>query len=115
MPSHVRFVSCETPFEEMIPDSDNTGEGDVTRLLERWRSGEAEAIERLMPIVYDELHRIAHGRLWGERNGHTLNTTDLVHEAFINLVDHHGAAWNNRSRFFAAAARVTLSPLASST
>ncbi len=79
---------------------------DVTVLLERWRNGDADAIERLMPLVYEELRKLAHARRWGERNNHTLKTTDLVHEAFLNMVDHKARPWSSRTHFFAAAARV---------
>ncbi|MCB0720597.1 MAG: sigma-70 family RNA polymerase sigma factor [Bacteroidetes bacterium] len=80
--------------------------GDVTRLLERWREGDSDAAENLMPLVYDELRRLAHARLWGERADHTLSTTALVHEVYLNLADAKRIDWNNRTHFFAVAARV---------
>lgn len=82
------------------------GIGEVTRLLERWREGDVRAIESLMPLVYEELRRLAHARLWGERHGHTLNTTALVHEAYLNLANAQEIDWNNRTHFYAVAARV---------
>lgn len=78
---------------------------DVTRLLARWREGEVEALDRLMPLIYDELRRLAHRHLRHERSGHTLNTTALVHEAYLNLVGGAPVPWENRSHFFAVAAR----------
>lgn len=88
-------------FVRMVPP-----EREVTQLLLRWRAGDADAVEELMPLVYDELRRLAHHHLWHERDGHTLHTTDLVHEAFINLVGHDQTPWQNRAHFFAVAARV---------
>lgn len=79
---------------------------DVTHLLLQWRAGDAEAFETLMPLVYDELRRLAHHHLWHERPGHTLHTTDLVHEAFLNLLGQDQTPWQNRAHFFAVAARV---------
>lgn len=79
---------------------------DVTRLLVEWRDGDGDAVDRLMPLVYDELRRLAHLHLRKERSGHTLNTTALVHEAFLNLVDQDHVPWQNRSHFYAIASRV---------
>jgi RNA polymerase sigma factor (TIGR02999 family) len=78
----------------------------VTELLARSRDGNAEAMERLVPLVYDELRAIAHRQLRGERADHTLGTTGLVHEAYIRLVDQTRVDWRDRSHFFAVAARV---------
>ena len=90
----------------MDDDSEESNGGDVTVLLERWRLGDEHAVEELMSLVYNELQRLARARLWGERGDHTLNTTALVHEAFLNLVDQRGTPWNGRAHFFAVAARV---------
>jgi RNA polymerase sigma factor (TIGR02999 family) len=79
---------------------------DVTRLLHRWYGGDAAAFEALLPLVYEELRRLAHRYLWRERAGHTLRTTDLVHEAFLNLVEEQDTPWQSRLHFFAVAARV---------
>jgi len=89
----------------MAPDG-----GEVTRLLAAWSEGDAVAFERLVPIVYDELRRIAARTLRREAPGHTLQTTALVHEAYLKLVAapaDGGArgAWQNRQQFFAVAAR----------
>lgn len=78
----------------------------ITRLLREWSDGDRQAIDKLMPLVYDELHRQAHARLRRERAGHSLQTTDLIHEAYIKLVDHPGASWEGRDQFFAFAARI---------
>ena len=82
------------------------GEHDITRLLLAWRSGDEDALNLLFPRVYDELRQIAHRHLSGERAGHTLNTTALVNEAYLKLVDQTRAQWNDRAHFFAVAARV---------
>ena len=78
---------------------------DVTGLLVAWRQGDATAVDRLFPLVYDELRRIAHRQLSRERSDHTLGTTALVHEAYLKLVDQSRAQWADRSQFFAIAAR----------
>jgi len=78
---------------------------DTTHLLLSARAGDADAREALWPHVYEELRRIAHGRLLKYRPGETLNTTALVHEAYLKLVDQTRAAWQDRAHFFALAAR----------
>ena len=82
------------------------GEHDITGLLLAWRSGDEDALNLLFPRVYDELRQIAHRHLSSERAGHTLNTTALVNEAYLKLVDQTRAQWNDRAHFFAVAARV---------
>jgi len=78
---------------------------DVTALLVRLSNGEEAALDRLLPAVYDELRRIAHNQLRGERADHTLRTTELVHEAYEKLVEHNAVDWQDRQHFFAVAAR----------
>jgi RNA polymerase sigma-70 factor, ECF subfamily len=78
----------------------------VTDLLVDWSKGDPEALNKLMPLVYDELHRLASRHLRRERRGHTLQTSALVHEAYLKLVDQKNANWQNRVQFFAAAAQV---------
>jgi RNA polymerase sigma factor (TIGR02999 family) len=78
---------------------------DVTALLVRLSNGETAALDELLPAVYEELRRIAHNQLRGEREDHTLRTTELVHEAYLKLVDHNEVDWRNRQHFFAVAAR----------
>src|SRR5262249_21084196 len=80
--------------------------GDVTGLLLRWRQGDEAALERLMPIIYDELRRIASRHLRRERKDHTLETSALVHEAYVRLVDQRRAQWKDRAHFFAIASRM---------
>ena len=79
---------------------------DVTELLMAWGNGDQEALERLLPLVYDQLRRLARGRLRHERSQHTLQTTALVHEAFVRLVDQRNAGWESRGHFFAIAAQM---------
>ncbi len=85
---------------------DSSREPDVTLLLKEWHEGDHEAMDRLMPIVYQELRRLAHRHLRGERPGHTLGTTALVHEAFLNLINQVPGGLSNREHFFAIASRV---------
>lgn len=77
----------------------------ITGLLEELRDGDETALDRLMPAVYEELRRIAQRQLREQRAGHTLNTTALVHEAYLKLVDQRCVAWTGRAHFFGVAAR----------
>jgi RNA polymerase sigma factor (TIGR02999 family) len=77
---------------------------DVTALLEAAGGGDRQAFDRVVPLVYDELHRIARRQLGGEHPDHTLNTSALVHEAYLRLVGLDHIEWRGRSHFFAAAA-----------
>ena len=79
---------------------------EVTDLLLAWSSGDESALNELMPIVYQELHRLAHFHLAKERKGHTLQTTALVNEVYLKLIDQKKVEWQNRSHFFAIAATV---------
>jgi RNA polymerase sigma factor (TIGR02999 family) len=79
---------------------------DVPQLLQELSQGKSGALDRLLPIVYEELRRIAHGQLRSERPGHTLNTTALVHEAYLRLVKLDHVEWRDRAHFYAVAARV---------
>jgi RNA polymerase sigma factor (TIGR02999 family) len=76
----------------------------ITVLLRDWRNGDRQALDKLTPLVYDELRRIARGYLHAERPGHTLQSTALVHEAYVRLVD-ADVGWQDRAHFFAIAAR----------
>jgi RNA polymerase sigma factor (TIGR02999 family) len=78
---------------------------DVTRLLHQWRGGNPEALDQLVPIVYDELRRLAGRCLQSERPGHTLRATALVHEAYMRLMD-ADIGWQDRAHFYAVAARI---------
>jgi RNA polymerase sigma factor (TIGR02999 family) len=81
------------------------GDADITGLLLAWRAGDAGALDRLFPLIYDELRRIARRQLNREQSGHTLDSTALVHEAYLKLVDQTRVAWVDRSHFLAIAAR----------
>ena len=79
---------------------------DVTQMLLKWSDGDREALDRLIPIVYEQLRRMARAQLRAERADHTLNTTGLVHEAYIRLVDVNRVRWESRAHFLAMAARL---------
>jgi RNA polymerase sigma factor (TIGR02999 family) len=76
----------------------------VTEILHQARAGDRQAMDRLVSLVYDELHALAHRKLTFEQPGHTLQTTALVHEAYLKLVDQTRVDWQNRTHFFAVAA-----------
>jgi RNA polymerase sigma factor (TIGR02999 family) len=78
----------------------------VGDLLGRWRAGDKQALQELMPLVYNELHRVAHRYLRAERSDHTLQSTALVHEAYLRLVDQSPAQTQDRAHFVAIAARI---------
>jgi RNA polymerase sigma factor (TIGR02999 family) len=80
--------------------------GEVTEFLRAWSDGDRAALDRLTPIVYDELHRLARRYMKGERPGHSLQTTALVNEAYMRLVDYKGMQWQNRAHFFAVSAQL---------
>ena len=79
---------------------------DVTELLLAWGRGEESALEKLMPVVYQELRRMARGHMRGERADHTLQATALVNEAYLRLVDSQRVRWQNRAHFFAVASQL---------
>jgi RNA polymerase sigma factor (TIGR02999 family) len=79
---------------------------DVCELLRAWSDGDARALERLAPVVYDELHRLARRYMRGERPGHSLQTTALVNEAYMRLVGYERMQWQNRAHFFAVSAQL---------
>ncbi len=78
----------------------------ITQLLLAWRAGDHQALDALLPVVYDELHRLAHRAMKRERGGHVLQTTALVNEAYLNLVDARQVIWRDRAHFFAISARL---------
>jgi len=84
----------------MTPSSES-----ITQLLTEWRDGDKTALDRLIPLVYEELRRLAHHYLRRERPGYTLQTSALVNEAYLRLVDHKGMRWQNRAHFYAVAAQ----------
>lgn len=79
---------------------------EVTELLQDWSEGDESALERLMPLVYDELHWLAHQHMKHEKPGHILQTSALINEAYLRLVDRPRIHWENRAQFFGIAARV---------
>ena len=79
---------------------------EVTRLLQAWASGDDGALERLMPLVYKELHRLAHRYMAGEHPGQTLQTTALVHEVYLRLIGANDIDWQNRAHFYGLCARL---------
>jgi len=85
-----------------VSDADDLRTG-ITALLNRWSSGDAQAFEELMPLVYDELKRTARRALQSEHHARTLDTTALVHEAYLRLVDQTRIQWQGRAHFFGAA------------
>ena len=80
--------------------------GEVTQLLLSWSEGDEGAFDRLIPLVYAELRKIARRHMAGERQDHTLQTSALINEAYLRLVDQQDVAWQNRAHFFAVAAQV---------
>ena len=80
--------------------------GEVTQLLVDWGNGDKAALDRLTPLVHEELHRLAHRHMRLERPNHTLQTTALVNEAYVRLVDQRNLRWKNRAHFFSIASRL---------
>ncbi len=83
----------------------NSSTAELTRLLQDCSDGNREALDKLLPLVYEELRRLAHSYLSRERQDHTLQTTALVHEAYMKLIDQHSVNWQNRNQFFALSAQ----------
>jgi RNA polymerase sigma factor (TIGR02999 family) len=79
---------------------------DVTQLLRAWAAGDEQALEKLTPLVYEQLHRVAQRYMANERPGHTLQTTALVHEVYMRLVDCRQTNWQDRAHFFAVSAHL---------
>lgn len=93
----VKFLTAAT--------MDFSASQDITQLLMAWRDGDDGALEILVPLIYQELHRLARRYIHMERPGHTLQTTALVNEAYLQLVKQRGSDWQGRSHFFAASAQ----------
>ena len=79
---------------------------EVTRLLQAWSDGNQKALDKLIPLVYEELHRLARHYMNHERPGHTLQTTELINEAYVRLIDWKNVKWQNRAHFFGVAAQL---------
>jgi len=90
----------------MVEAMSTTTSAGVTEMLAAWRAGDAEALDRLMPVVYEELRRLAAGYMQRERADHTLGTTALVHEAYLRLAGRTHPRWHDRGHFFAVAAQL---------
>lgn len=92
----------------MVPDKTMTSASseEITILLRAWNEGDEAALERLTPLVYQELHRLAHRHLARERQDHSLQTSALVNEAYLRLVDVRQVNWQNRAHFFGISARL---------
>src|SRR6476660_5338894 len=86
-------------------DARSVSQQEVTGLLTRWSQGDGAALAELTPLVYEELRRLAHHFMEGQRTDHTLQTTALVNEAYLRLADQTKPRWQNRAHFFAVAAR----------
>lgn len=78
----------------------------ITQLLKKWSKGDEKALDQLMPLVYDELHRLAESCLRRERREHTLQATALVNELFLKFYDQNSMSWQNRAQFFGVAAKI---------
>lgn len=78
----------------------------ITQLLKKWSKGDEKALDQLMPLVYDELHRLAEAYLRRERREHTLQPTALVNELFLKFFDQNSMSWQNRAQFFGVAAQI---------
>jgi len=88
------------------PADAEDGSGHVSQLLRAWSDGDRRALDELTPIVYAELRRLAHRYMRRERSGHSLQTTALVNEAYMRLVDYNRMQWQNRAHFFAVSAQL---------
>ena len=83
-----------------------TPQHEITQLLAEWSDGNQSALDELYPLVYEELHKLARRYMSRERKGHTLQTTALINEAYVRLVDQKNVHWANRSHFFAISAQI---------
>jgi RNA polymerase sigma factor (TIGR02999 family) len=92
-------------LQKGVMDEPSVSQQEVTELLARWSQGDDAALAELTPLVYEELRRIAHRHMGGQRPDHTLQTTALVNEAYLRLADQTNPSWQNRAHFFAVAAR----------
>jgi len=92
-------------YEKEVMDTPSATQQRVTELLAHWSHGDDAALAELTPLVYEELRRLAHRHMGGQRPDHTLQTTALVNEAYLRLADQTNPRWQNRAHFFAVAAR----------
>jgi RNA polymerase sigma-70 factor, ECF subfamily len=106
---NVGVSCCETGrafMPEGLHEDQPVSTHEVTRLLLAWKSGDETALNRLMPLVYQELHRLARRYMAAEQTGHPLQTTALVHEVYVRLVDANSIDWHDRAHFYAICARL---------
>ena len=94
------------PEIKSVPQLARTPQHQITQLLAEWSEGNQAALDELYPLVYEELHRLARRYMSRERKGHTLQTTALINEAYVRLVDQKNVRWANRSHFFAISAQI---------
>jgi RNA polymerase sigma factor (TIGR02999 family) len=106
MPNDIKRPMADPSMQSRTSaDTSRSEQIGVTRLLSAWRSGDAHALERLTPLVYQELRELAHRYMRRERRNHTLQATAVVHEAYVRLVG-MDVPWQNRTHFYAVAARL---------
>src|SRR5438270_1224898 len=91
---------------DSVAQSGGPAEDDISTLLRAWSEGDQSALEKLTPLVYAELHRLARSYMRCERAGHSLQATALVNEAYLRLVDYKRMQWQNRAHFFAVSAQL---------
>jgi RNA polymerase sigma factor (TIGR02999 family) len=92
-------------YKKGLMDTSSASARRVTQLLEHWSHGDDAALRELTPLIYEELRRLAHYQMAGQRSDHTLQTTALVNEAYLRLADQTNPSWHSRAHFFAVAAR----------
>jgi RNA polymerase sigma-70 factor, ECF subfamily len=92
-------------MRRMAPKAENM-QPEITRLLVAWEGGDGDALDRLIPLIYPELRRLAHRYMSGEAPDHTLQTTALIHEAYLRLIGAQNIQWHNRAHFFAISAQL---------
>jgi RNA polymerase sigma factor (TIGR02999 family) len=98
--------NSEQPVKPANKEAQAPHGGEVSVLLQAWSRGDQEALKKLTPIVYQELHRLAQHYMRGEKSGHSLQTTALVNEAYIRLIDYKRMQWQTRAHFFAVSAQL---------
>jgi len=96
-------AGCTIPLEKNL---DMTAKEEITELLQDWSDGDEEALGKLTPVLYKELHRMAHRYMRQERPGHTLQTTALINETYLRLINWKNVRWQNRAQFFGISAQL---------
>ena len=98
--------TCDNLWSPRLNPMTTRSPKEISQLLLAWSDGDESALEQLAPLVHEELHRLAHHYMRGERRGHTLQTSALVNEAYLRLIDWKNARWQNRAHFFAVSAQL---------